>query len=195
MSRKGVIVESQQLDIGDYILSDRLAVERKEVGDFLSSLMGGRLFSQLKMLKSAYINPILVVEGEGLFTMSGVSEQAIIGALASIVTDFNISVISTSNVKETASLLAMMAKREREEGRPVGIRGEKIGMSLQERQQFIIEGLPGISVTLAQRLLAHFGSVKAIMEADVERLCEVRGVGDTIAKGIVEAVRSGYLRK
>ncbi len=195
LARKGIVVESQQLDIGDYILSDRLAVERKEVDDFLNSLMGGRLFSQLKMLKSAYINPILVVEGDGLFTRRGVSEQAIIGALASIVSDFNISVISTSDVKETANLLASMAKREREEGKLVGIRGEKVSMSLQDRQQFIIEGLPGISATLAQRLLAHFGSVKAIMEADVEKLCEVRGVGDTIAKGIVEAVRSGYLRK
>lgn len=195
LARKGIVVESQQLDIGDYILSDRLAVERKEVDDFLNSLMGGRLFSQLKMLKSAYINPILVVEGDGLFTRRGVSEQAIIGALASIVSDFNISVISTSDVKETANLLASMAKREREEGRLVGIRGEKLSMSLKDRQQFIIEGLPGISATLAQRLLAHFGSVKDIMEADVEKLCEVRGVGDTIAKGIVEAVRSGYLRK
>lgn len=195
LARKGIVVESQQLDIGDYILSDRLAVERKEVDDFLNSLMGGRLFSQLKMLKSAYINPILVVEGDGLFTRRGVSEQAIIGALASIVSDFNISIISTSDVKETANLLASMAKREKEEGRLVGIRGEKVSMSMQDRQQFIIEGLPGISATLAQRLLAHFGSVKAIIEADAEKLCEVRGVGDTIAKGIVEAVRSGYLRK
>jgi Fanconi anemia group M protein len=195
LSRKGVVVKSQQLDVGDYILSDRLAVERKEVGDFLSSLMGGRLFSQLKMLKSAYVNPLLVLEGEGLLERRGMSDQAIIGALASIVSDFNIPIISTSNAKETANLLAIMVKREISEGRPVGIRGEKVSMSLQERQQFIIEGLPGVSATLAQRLLAHFGSVKAIMEADEKRLCEVKGIGDTIAKGIVESIRSGYLRK
>jgi Fanconi anemia group M protein len=195
LSRRGVVVESQQLDIGDYILSDRLAVERKDVGDFLSSLMDGRLFSQLKMLSTAYINPILVLEGDGLFERSGVSENAIFGALASIVSDFNISVLSTNNSKETANLLAFMAKREMEEGRPVGIRGEKFSMSIQERQQFIVEGLPGVSATLAQRLLTHFGSVKSIMEADVDELCEVKGIGDTIAKGIVEAIRSGYLRK
>jgi Fanconi anemia group M protein len=195
LARRGVVVESQQLDIGDYILSDRLAVERKEVEDFLNSLMGGRLFSQLKMLKSAYINPILVVEGEHLLGRRSVSENAIFGALGSIVSDFNISIISTNNSKETANLLAMLAKREIEEGRAVGIRGEKVSMSLQERQQFIVEGLPGISATLAQRLLAHFGSVKAIMKADVTQLCEVRGIGETIAKGIVETLNSGYLRK
>ncbi|UCE37837.1 MAG: DEAD/DEAH box helicase family protein [Thermoplasmata archaeon] len=195
LSRKGIVVESQQLDVADYILSDRLAVERKEVDDFLASLMDGRLFSQLKMLKSAYINPILVLEGEGLLSRRGISDQAIIGALASIISDFNISIISTSNFKETANLLAMMSKREFDEGRPVGIRGEKVSMSLSERQQFIIEGLPGVSATLAQRLLAHFGSVDAIMKADEKQLCEVRGIGDTIAKGIVDVIKSGYLKK
>jgi Fanconi anemia group M protein len=195
LSRKGIVVESQQLDVADYILSDRLAVERKEVDDFLASLMDGRLFSQLKMLKSAYINPILVLEGEGLLTRRGISDHAIIGALASIISDFNISIISTTNVKETANLLAIMVKREIDEGRPVGIRGEKVSMSLSERQQFIIEGLPGVSATLAQRLLAHFGSVEAIMAADEKKLCEVKGIGDTIAKGIVDVIKSGYLKK
>ena len=195
LSRKGLIVESQQLDCADYVLSDRLAVERKEVSDFIHSLMDGRLFSQLKMLKGAYINPILVIEGEGLFTMGGINQNAIFGALASIISDFNISVIFTNDATETANLLTMMARREIAEGRPVGIRGEKVTMSQREQQQFIIEGLPGVSATLAQRLLAHFGSVKAIMDADEKQLCEVRGIGETIAKGIVETVRSGYLKK
>jgi Fanconi anemia group M protein len=195
LSRKGLIVESQQLDVADYVLSDRLAVERKEVSDFIHSLMDGRLFSQLKMLKGAYINPILVIEGEGLFTRGGVNQNAIFGALASIITDFNISVILTNDDTETANLLTMMARREIAEGRLVGIRGEKVTMSKREQQQFIIEGLPGVSATLAQRLLAHFGSVKAVMDADEKQLSEVKGIGETIAKGIVETVRGGYLKK
>jgi Fanconi anemia group M protein len=195
LSRKGVIVNSQQLDVGDYVLSDRLAVERKEANDFLESLMDGRLFSQLKLLKSAYINPILVLEGDGLLGRRGVSDQAIYGALASIISDFKISIILTKNMKETANLLAVMAKREMDEGRLVGIRGDKVSMSLKERQQFIIEGLPGVSATLAQRLLDHFGSVEAIISADEKELCKVKGIGDTIAKNIVDVVKSGYLKK
>jgi Fanconi anemia group M protein len=195
LSRKGIVVDSQQLDIGDYVLSDRLAVERKEANDFLKSLMDGRLFSQLKLLKSAYINPILVLEGDGLLGKRGVSDQAIYGALASIISDFKIPIIQTSNMKETANLLAVMAKREGEEGRLVGIRGDKVSMSLKERQQFIIEGLPGVSATLAQRLLDHFGSVEAIISANEKELCEVKGIGDTIAKNIVDVVKSGYLKK
>jgi Fanconi anemia group M protein len=194
LSRKGIVVDSMQLDVGDYILSDRLAVERKESKDFLKSLMDGRLFSQLKLLKSAYINPILVLEGEELLGR-GISDAAIYGALASIISDFKIPIIQTSNMKETANLLAVMAKREISEKRQIGIRGDKVSMSLQERQQFIIEGLPGVSATLAQRLLDHFGSVEAVISASEKDLCEVKGIGDTIAKSIVEVIKSGYLKK
>jgi Fanconi anemia group M protein len=194
LSRKGIVVNSQQLDVGDYVLSDRLAVERKESNDFLKSLMDGRLFSQLKLLKSAYINPILILEGEDILGR-GISDAAIYGALASIISDFKIPIIQTSDMKETANLLAVMAKREISEKRQIGIRGDKVSMSLQERQQFIIEGLPGVSATLAQRLLDHFGSVEAVISASEKELCEVKGIGDTIAKSIVEVIKSGYLKK
>ena len=98
-------------------------------------------------------------------------------------------------MKETANLLASMAKREIAQGRTVGLRGDKVSMSLKERQQYIIEGLPGVSATLAQRLLDHFGSVEAVMKANEKNRCEVKGIGDIIAKNIVEVVRSGYLKK
>jgi Fanconi anemia group M protein len=195
LARKGIVVDSRQLDVGDYVLSERLAVERKEAGDFLSSLMDGRLFSQLKLLNSAYINPILVLEGGNLFGRRGISDSAIYGALASIVSDFNISIFQTADMKETANLLASMAKREIAQGRTVGLRGDKVSMSLKERQQFIIEGLPGVSATLAQRLLDHFGSVEAVIKANEKDLCKVKGIGDTIARNIVEVIRSGYLKK
>lgn len=195
LSRMEILVNPQQLDIGDYIISDRLAVERKEVDDFLQSLIDGRLFGQLKRLKSAYIHPVMILEGEGLFTRRQIKHTSIFGALASIVSDFGIPVISTKDRRETAELLAAMIRREVSNGRPIGLRGDKTSMSTLERQQFIIEGLPGVSATLAQRLLTHFGNVKAIMDADVEELCEVKGIGDSIAKGIVDVVSTGYLIK
>jgi Fanconi anemia group M protein len=43
--------------------------------------------------------------------------------------------------------------------------------------------------------LDHFGSVEAVMKANEKELCEVKGIGDTIAKSIVEVIKSGYLKK
>jgi len=50
-------------------------------------------------------------------------------------------------------------------------------MSLNERQQFLVEGLPNVSAVLAKRLLMHFGSIKDIANASEEELQEVEGIG------------------
>jgi Fanconi anemia group M protein len=177
LSRNQITIRSKQLDIGDYILSDRVGVERKRVDDFLQSLTDGRLFQQMKELKSSYIHPILIIEGEELFTRRKISPQAI-----------------TKDGKETADLLMAIAKRENSKKRRIGIRGLKGAKSLQERQQFIVEGLPNVSATIAQRLLSHFGSIRGIIGANVEQLCEVKGVGKMIAEGIREVLDSGYYK-
>lgn len=43
--RLGVEVEARQLKVGDFILSDRVGVERKSVGDFLQSIVDKRLMT------------------------------------------------------------------------------------------------------------------------------------------------------
>ncbi len=58
----------QKLDIGDVILPNGYAIERKSVRDFLNSLMGSkdgraRLFEQIRTLSEAYERPILLIEG------------------------------------------------------------------------------------------------------------------------------------
>lgn len=190
-----VIVQSKQLDVGDYLISERVGVERKEVDDFLSSMMDGRLFSQVKALKRAYQSPLIIIEGESLFNRRQIPADAIRGALASITTDFGVPIMFTPDDKETAEFLRALIKRELAEGRTLGIRGEKGTMLVQERQQFIIEGLPNISGVIAQRLLSHFGSVKAVLDASEKELMEVQGVGKVIAKGIRETLEAPYYSK
>ncbi len=194
LSQQEVTIQPEQLNVGDYVLSERVGVERKVVNDFLGSLIDGRLFEQLKRLRSAYIKPLLIIEGDGLYTNRQINANAVSGALASIVTDFNIPIITTHSAQETMELLMSIAKRELQDGKLVGLRGDKSSMSLQERQQFIIEGLPNISATLAQRLLAHFGSVEAVMKAEVEELAEVKGIGKKTAVEIKSVVGRGYLK-
>jgi len=64
----GAEITEEQLAVGDYILSDRMAVERKRATDFLDSLIKKRLFDQIGRLADAYQRPVLLIEGEGLFS-------------------------------------------------------------------------------------------------------------------------------
>ena len=79
-------------------------------------------------------------------------------------------------------------------GKGVGRRGEKKGMGVHQMQRFIVEGLPGISATMAERLLLHFGTVERIMTASEEELMEVEGIGKKKARAIREVLRKKYLK-
>lgn len=196
LSVRGASIEPQQLDTGDYVLSSRLGVERKNVDDFLQSLIDGKLFRQVAHLRDAYSRPVLIIEGEGLLTKRNISHNAIFGSIVSIIVDFGIPIITTKNALETADLLNIMARREqREDKKEVAVRGEKTSMSLREKQQFIVEGLPNVSAVLAKRLLGRFGSIKNIINASEEELREVDGIGENIASEILKILNSLYLEE
>ncbi|NYZ73523.1 hypothetical protein H0O00_00095, partial [Candidatus Micrarchaeota archaeon] len=59
----GAEVERRVLDVGDFLCSSRLVVERKARPDFEQSVMDGRLFSQLQNMVSNYERVVIVVEG------------------------------------------------------------------------------------------------------------------------------------
>ncbi len=191
---KGVDIEAKQLDVGDYILSSRIGVERKNVDDFLSSLISKNLFKQISKLKNAYSRPLLVLEGENVLTRRNINQNAIFGSLASISIDYGIPIITTHDEKETADLLRVIANREQnKDNKSVSIRGEKTQMSPREQQQFLVEGLPYVSSVLAKRLLYHFGNIKDIANASTEELTEVNGIGKNIAREIVNLFNREYL--
>lgn len=179
----GVLVEAKQLEVGDFVLSDRVAVERKSAADFLDSLVDGRLFPQLKALQ-AYPRPIVIVEGEGLYGQRNLSAEAIAGALASITLDHGIPVLQTRDALETARFLVAIAKREQQrDGRKIALRPGK-PLADVDRQLFLLAGLPGVSDVLARRLLEQFGSVAAAFNAPVRELAAVEGVGPAKASEI-----------
>ncbi|MEA3144097.1 MAG: hypothetical protein QOG31_1421 [Thermoplasmata archaeon] len=172
----GCALEARQLDVADFILSDRVAVERKTCADFVESLVDGRLFEQLRQLK-AYPRPFLILEGESLHGHRNLSPEAILGALASVSVDYGIPVLQTRDGLETARFLHAAAKREQErEGRKIAVRPGKPA-SDDDLRIFLVAGLPGVSEVLAQRLLDHFGSAHRVFAATVAELAEVEGIG------------------
>ncbi len=185
-------VEIKQIAVGDYIVSERVAIERKRAADFIDSMIRKRLFEQVARLKEAYEMPILIIEDEDLFSRN-VDKRAVYGAIACLLLDYGISIIRTSSIEETANIIFSVAAREQfRKKKEVALRGKKPNMSLKERQQFIIEGLPHVSAVLAKRLLNHFGSVKAIMNASTEELKQVEGIGKKKANAIKEAIEKEW---
>jgi len=190
LAKENIKINTSQLSVGDYIISEDTAVERKEVSDFLESITDGRLFSQAKSLSENYQHPVIILEGEGLFKKRNIRDNAIYGALASLSIDFRIPVLFTKGEDETASLLATMLRRdsEREKKGSSSLRKGKKSMSIYDTRKYILEGLPSVSGKLAERLLEHFGSVRAVFNADEKELQEVKGIGPSTADKIISVI-------
>ncbi|MEM4247816.1 MAG: DEAD/DEAH box helicase [Candidatus Nanoarchaeia archaeon] len=192
---QGINVKTGQLKAGDFILSEDIGVERKIVEDFVASLIDKRLFEQAQKMRENFTQPIYVVEGhfEDIFKARQVSSQAIWAALLSLIVDWKFPVLFSASPKETAELLAIIAKREQlERKKQISVRTEIKPKSFADQQQFFIEGLPGIGPSTAKALLSHFKTPAKIVSAEIKELQKVEGVGEKKAELIRKILDSEF---
>ncbi|MBI2666844.1 DEAD/DEAH box helicase family protein [Candidatus Woesearchaeota archaeon] len=188
----GISVRTGQLISADYVLSGRVGVELKKVPDFVDSLIDGRLLEQVRQLRNNFDKAVLLIEGEeDIYSIRKVHANALRGLLASIVLDFNVPVLYTKNPRDTAGLLAVMAKREQEKGGEISLH-EKKPQTLKEQQEFLIAALPNVGIVTAKNLLMHFGSIKGVVNASSEELIKLEGVGEKTAEKLKEVFEGGY---
>ncbi|MEK6959319.1 MAG: DEAD/DEAH box helicase [archaeon] len=185
----------KQLDIGDYILSKDVCVERKTISDFIESVIDGRLFKQMMDMKQNYSKPLVIVEGnmQELYTIRNIHRNSIIGALTSIALDYQVPVLNTKNDEETAEYLYVIAKREQiTRDKEIRIRVGRKGLTIVEQQRFIVEGLPMVGPTMAKSLLEKFESVKNLMNASEKDLQLVDNMGKKKARMIQKVLTAKY---
>ncbi|XP_005095873.1 DNA repair endonuclease XPF [Aplysia californica] len=60
--RRGIEIEPITLEVGDYILTPDICVERKSVSDLIGSLNNGRLYQQALSMSRFYKRPMLLIE-------------------------------------------------------------------------------------------------------------------------------------
>ena len=194
-TREGLVTRLETLAVGDYVLSDRVAVERKSAADFVDSMLDAdrSLFEQVGELSRAYARPVVIVEGTNLYGQRDIDPNAIRGALASLAVDFGVSVLRTESETDTTELLATVARREQEtRDREVSVHGEKTTKTRAEQQEYVVSSIADIGPITARGLLEHFGTVEAVMTATETELQEVDGVGTVTAERIREVVGSAY---
>ena len=186
----GLNVEFKELKVADYLIRD-VAIERKTVSDFLSSMLNKRLVKQLEELQQ-YPKRLLLIEGieeqelyndENHKEFGGIHPNAIRGFLLSISLVWQTPIIFTKNSEDTAKFISLIAKKKETE---MSLNVMKKSLNKKEQKQFIIEGFPGIGPKSAKKLLKEFKSLQAIFNASEEELKEILGKKAEIFKKIVE---------
>ncbi|MGB9894441.1 MAG: ERCC4 domain-containing protein [Thermoproteota archaeon] len=184
-----VNIRYAMLEVGDYVVSENVAIERKTTKDFSNSIVDGRLFNQAKSLKESYPQPLIIIEGEDVYEDSNLHPNAVTGALISLAVDFYIPVLFSNSQRNTAQIILKIAEREQlKSKKAVRIREHKKPMDIRELQIYLLSGLPYIERTLAERLLSKFNSPINVFNANIEELMTVEGIGKTKATKIKEVL-------
>ncbi|MFH1229717.1 MAG: ERCC4 domain-containing protein [Candidatus Aenigmatarchaeota archaeon] len=186
-------VQRKMLLMGDFIVSDRIVIEKKTVNDFINSITDKRLFIQLKAMKDNFEKPLLLIEGtESLYGQ--LNPNIIRGVLSAITVDMGIPILWTRDLADTAGLIYWIAKREQiDERREVSLKDRKVPKTIEGHQEYLIASLPDISIVRSKALLKHFKSPKNIFNASAKELQEVKGVGKKIAEKIKNILEKDYL--
>ncbi len=191
LQQLGVAVERRNLAPGDYVCGE-IGIERKSLHDFFGSLVKKRLFEQLRRLREAYPVPLMVLEGDLAEVSEFRSPQAILGAFVAIEVDERVPILTVADREQTAVLLSVIWKRQERVRSAYGLRHKPKTLSLEERQRFVVEGLPNVGETLARNLLERFGSVRAVFTADEAALKATPKIGETKAAEIVRVLTARY---
>lgn len=182
-------IRLEQLKVGDYIIGD-VAIERKTISDFISSMLNKRLLRQLEELKQ-YPKPILLIEGADdlpLYEFGKMKPNSIRGMMLSTILDFEIPIILTRNYEDTAEFLILLDKRQKKKPKEISLIAKKKAYSPAEQQQFILEAFPGIGPATAKKLLKHFKTIKKVINAKEKNLIKVINKSKAEAmKKIIEA--------
>lgn len=187
---EGVKVEVEHLELGDYLVGEKLIFERKTLRDLAVSIVQGRLFTQMQRLAACSRRGVLLLEGTGKDLREvQVSREAMQGALITTTLLMDIPILRSRCAEESARL--MLYAGQQVEGRISGgiYRHGYRPRGRRRQQLYVLQGLPGVGPGRAERLLEAFGNVEGVMSASEEELAEVAGIGPKTAESIRSILR------
>ena len=178
------------LPVGDYLIEDKIIIERKTLSDFLVSIKNGRIFQQAYRIAQSGKNGLIILEGDkSMVDSSSMSRKAVQGALIHLEVFVGIPVIRSLNVQETATLMVDILHQCQQQQLPrlKHIISGSPGIQINKKQRqklFLIQNLPGIGTKKGLALLKSFSTIENILNTSQVDLMKVKGIGKKLAERV-----------
>uniref|UniRef100_A0A131XY24 DNA repair endonuclease XPF n=1 Tax=Ixodes ricinus TaxID=34613 RepID=A0A131XY24_IXORI len=191
--RRGISVQPVTIEVGDYILTPDICVERKSLNDLIGSLNNGRLYNQAQSMCRYYRRPVLLIEFsqnqpfclQGKYGISSdVSSQNFVSKLILLTMHFpRLRILWCQTPYATAEIFDIFKQGKEEpsvsEAQAVTEKEEASGGKLSSRinpapQDFLLH-LPGVNLKNQALLIRKFTNLVEMFEASEEELASATG--------------------
>lgn len=184
----GLDVQIANLETGSYVLSADVVIERKTASEFVEAVQEGRHVNQAGKMGLNFKRVIWLIEGNIFSVRSQIHPDALDGALSYLTIVMGQTVCWYGAPRRAAGLIQRMAKLLMDDpAHTPAMRKGKVPAGVGQAL-FTIEGLNGCGPVAARKLLEHFRSVHGVMTAEVEQLCQVKGIGPKKAQAIYDGI-------
>ncbi|KAF6153014.1 hypothetical protein GIB67_021619 [Kingdonia uniflora] len=212
LHQKGMRIIPVKLEVGDYVLSPLICVERKSISDLYQSFASGRLYNQVETMMRNYRIPVLLIEfsQDKSFSFQSASEVGddvtntnIISKLSLLVLHFpRLRLIWSRSLHATAEIFASLKANQDE---PDETKAMKVGVPTEEglvendaRAEIyntsaveFLRRLPGVSDSNYRALMDGCNSLAELALLPAERLAELMG-GQVAARTLRDFLDAKY---
>ncbi|KAL6648996.1 hypothetical protein ACP70R_013220 [Stipagrostis hirtigluma subsp. patula] len=196
LHQKGIRIVPVTLEVGDYVLSPLICVERKSIADLFQSFASGRLYNQIETMVRYYKIPVLLIEfsQDKSFSFQSASEIGddvsptnIISKLSLLVLHFpRLRIVWSRSLHATADIFISLKTNQDEpdenKAMRVGVpsedgvvendvRAENYNTSAIE----FLRRLPGVTDSNYRAIMDGCNSLAELALLPVERLAELMG--------------------
>lgn len=212
LHQKGMRIVPVTLEVGDYILSPLICVERKSIQDLFGSFASGRLYHQVEMMARYYRIPVLLIEfsQDKSFSFQSASDigddvtpNNIISKLSLLALHFpRLRIVWSRSLHATAEIFASLKANQDEPDEAKAIR---VGVPSEEG---IVENdvraenyntaaveflrrLPGVTDSNYRAIMDACNSLAELALLPVERLVDLMG-GQKAAKSLRDFLDAKY---
>jgi len=185
----GAHVRVGDLESGNYVISGAVAVLRMTAAEFVEGIVDGMLFHKAGKMNLNFERSVFMIDGDIYSTRVPIAKEAIEGAVSFLVCVEGASVLYVRNPATTADLLFRLAKQAQKNlGFDMAFQRAKVSSGRQEAV-FMLESVSGIGPSTAPKALDQFRSVFNFVNATVQQLMNIPGIGQKKAERIYNSLR------
>jgi DNA excision repair protein ERCC-4 len=181
------------LEVGDYILSPDICVERKSVSDLAQSLKSGRLYNQCQAMASNYLIFVLLIEfeeGRSFRIRSRFDITDISSGLTLLLVHFpKLKVIWSASSAQTAKIFKDLKKERNEPNleKAISIGSDTATSQYNIIPSEILKSFPGVTFQNQQTIMKNVKNIKELSEMTLASLSKL--IGNDNAKLLFDFIR------